>query len=146
MDTGGTVNLSASTWNICCMFSSSCYLYSRTWSFNPFTTAPSVFVRRRCAKAFLWCSEKSQWISVMWLAYGVVLWAAVCLAICTGGWGRKTSVVQVFPILLQIRGFQTYHNTWNIPIFPPSPLLLVLPSPQEISVLGEEHTCGVILS
>lgn len=68
------------------------------------------------------------------------------LSICTGGWGRKTSVVQVFPILLQIRGFQTYRNTLNIPILPPSPLPPALPPPQEMSVLGQEHTCGDIPS
>lgn len=52
MDAGGTVNLSASTWNICCMFSSSCYLYSRTWSFNPFTTAPLSICAKKMCKGF----------------------------------------------------------------------------------------------
>lgn len=48
MDTGGTVNLSASTWNICYMFTSSCYLYSRTWSFNPFPTASLSTCAKMC--------------------------------------------------------------------------------------------------
>lgn len=48
MDTGGTVNWSASTYNICCVFSSPCYLYSRTWSLNPFTTAPLSICAKMC--------------------------------------------------------------------------------------------------